>query len=371
MIPLNDLSRSTNASPHALEIVSRVLESGQWINGLEQKGFEVEFGRYLGVDHFLGVASGTDALEIALRALGCTQGSKIITVANAGAYATVAARLIGCDIVYCDVNPQTLVMDVESLSNLISPKIDVVVVTHLYGNIAPVLKIKEICDRLGVRIVEDCAQAAGGTLEGRRVGSIGDIGAFSFYPTKNLGAVGDGGGISTNQFYLAEKIDQLRQYGWIEKYVIQLPFGRNSRLDEIQAAVLRLNLRNLDDGNQRRRAILGNYSEAIAESEICLVTNSSAESAAHLAILKLPNTAFRNRFREHMRENDIATEIHYPVLDIDQPAYRQFDQVSNIPNSRAAADSIVTIPLFPQMTDKEVLHITSALEQFKMTMSKW
>ena len=353
----------------AADVVSKVLESGTWINGPEQRGFEAEFANYLGVDHFLGVASGTDAIEIALRALDCTRGSKVVTVANAGAYTTVAARLIGCEVVYCDVDPQTLVMDVESLSDVLSPEIEVVVVTHLYGNIAPVKKIKDICDRFGVKIVEDCAQAAGGTLDGQRVGSLGDIGAFSFYPTKNLGGVGDGGGISTNEFRLADRISQLRQYGWVDKYNIKTANGKNSRLDEIQAAILRLNLGDLDEGNQRRRAILCNYSEAIAQSGIQLVTNSSAQSAAHLAILKFPNTISRDRFRVYMRGKGIATEIHYPILDVDQEAYRQVGKVVSLPRSRAAVDVIVTIPLFPQMTGEEVSYISSALEQFCILMS--
>jgi len=364
IIPLNDLSRTKNASVEAIDVVSRVLASGYWINGPEQRGFEAEFANYLGVAHFLGVASGTDAIEIALRALGCTLGSKIVTVANAGAYTTVAARLIGCEVVYCDIDPQTLVMDVKSLSDVLSPEIDVVVVTHLYGNIAPVKKIKDICDRFGVKIVEDCAQAAGGTLDGRRVGSIGDIGAFSFYPTKNLGGCGDGGGVSTNEFSLADRISKLRQYGWVDKYNIQLPNGKNSRLDEIQAAILRLNLEDLDEGNQRRRAILCNYSQALAQSGIQLVTDSSAQSAAHLAILKFPNTTYRDRFRVYMRGKGIATEIHYPILDVDQVAYRQVRKVPNLPYSRAVVDVIVTIPLFPRMTGEEVSYIMSALEQF-------
>ncbi len=366
IIPLNDLSRTMNASAETIGVVSRVLASGYWINGPEQRGFEVEFANYLGVDYFLGVASGTDAIEIALRALGCTLGSKIVTVANAGAYTTIAGKLIGCEVIYYDVDPETLVMDVESLSDVLSSDIDVVVVTHLYGNIAPAKKIKDICDRFGVKVIEDCAQAAGGTLDGRRVGSIGDIGTFSFYPTKNLGACGDGGGISTNEFYLADIIGKLRQYGWVEKYDIQIPNGRNSRLDEIQAAILRLNLEDLDERNQRRRNILFRYSEAIAQSGINLVSNSSAQSAAHLAILKFPNAMTRDIFRGYMSTKGIATEIHYPILDFDQVAYEQDFKVSNLTNSKTVVDQIVTIPLFPQMTDAEVSYIESALKQFKI-----
>jgi dTDP-4-amino-4,6-dideoxygalactose transaminase len=364
IIPLNDLARTKNASAETIGVLSKVLESGCWINGPEQRAFEVEFANYLGVAHFLGVASGTDAIEIALRALGCTLGSKIVTVANAGAYTTVAAKLIGCEVIYCDVDPETLVMNVESLSNVLSSEIDVVVVTHLYGNIAPVIKIKDVCDRFGVKIIEDCAQAAGGTIDGRRVGSIGNIGTYSFYPTKNLGGCGDGGGLSTNELHLAHILSKLRQYGWGEKYNIQLPNGRNSRLDEIQAAILRLNLEDLDERNQRRRSILCQYSEALAQSGIKLVTNSSAQSAAHLAILKFPNKVTRDLFRAYMSSKGIATEIHYPIIDVDQVAYRQEIQVSSLLNSKAAVDLIVTIPLFPQMTGAEVAYIASALRQF-------
>ena len=220
MIPINDLSRSFDNQQELLESIQRVVLSGQWIQGPEHNAFEKELADFIGTKHALGVANGTDALEIALRAAGCSPGAKVITVANAGGYTTVAARAIGCEIIYCDIDSERLVIDPESLQDLISEEIRVVVVTHLYGNVAPVGAIVEMCKSFGITVIEDCAQAIGASDAGKRVGSVGDIGTFSFFPTKNLGAIGDGGALTTNNPIYAENIRRLRQYGWADKYRI-------------------------------------------------------------------------------------------------------------------------------------------------------
>ena len=363
-IPINDLSRGIAKSEPAQAAIVRVLQSGHWVHGPEHRAFEIELAKFLNANHVLGVASGTDALEIALRAIGCTVGSKIISVANAGGYTSIAAASIGCEVIYCDVDPEKLLLDPEVLVTLLNEEIAAVVVTHLYGNVAPVGAIKKMCEPYGIKIIEDCAQAIGATEDGRRVGTIGHVGTFSFYPTKNLGAVGDGGALATNDSEIAQKISELRQYGWTSKYKIDIAGGMNSRLDEIQAAVLRIGLSHLDSMNLKRRQIIGQYSEALKNSELKLVTSFDSNNVAHLAVLAVPERHRRHIFRIHMKEFGIQTDIHYPILDCEQLGLNQSAVKENLVQSRKYSDLIVSIPLFPELSDSEVNQITGALSHF-------
>lgn len=358
-IPINDLSRSTSAEVR--DAAALAISSGVWVHGPEHAVFQKEFADYLGVNHFFGVASGTDAIEIALRAVGCGWGSKVITVANAGGYTTVAATLIGCEVIFCDIDPITHLISIASLKEILSEEIDAVVVTHLYGNIAPIPEIVRLCKKFGVKVIEDCAQAVGGSIDDQSVGYFGDVSTFSFYPTKNLGALGDGGGVATNNLEYAESIHKLRQYGWNEKYKIETLFGRNSRLDEIQAAVLRRKLPGLDLALSKRREILNSYNLALEKSEINLVSSFSPNSAAHLAIVSLPQYLDREDFRKRFHDLGIATDIHYPVLDSDQIAYKNQRDQTELRVSRLTNPTIVTLPLFPEMTDAEVRHVCNGL----------
>jgi aminotransferase EvaB len=360
-IPINDLSRGIAKSETAQSAITRVLKSGQWIQGPEHRAFEIELAKFLNVNHVLGVASGTDALEIALRAIGCTSGSKIISVANAGGYTSIAAGSIGCEVIYCDVDPKKLVIDPESLSPLLTEEITAVVVTHLYGNVAPVGAIRRMCEPFGIKIVEDCAQAIGATEDEKRVGTIGHVGTFSFYPTKNLGAIGDGGALATDDSKIAQKILELRQYGWTSKYKIDISGGMNSRLDEIQAAVLRIGLPKLDANNDERRRILKSYAVALNNSSFNLITSFESKNAAHLAVLQVPEKLERSKFRNYMNELGIQTEIHYPIIDCDQFGLKQFSGNTPLPITRKVNSSIVTIPLFPELSEVEVEKICFSL----------
>jgi aminotransferase EvaB len=361
VIPINDLTRGIANSEEVAKALTRVLKSGNWIHGPEQKAFEIELSEYLAAGFAFGVASGTDALEIALRAVGCKRDSKVITVANAGGYTSVAAALIGCEIIYCDIDSVKLLMDPESLGPLLSEEITAVVVTHLYGNVAPVGVIKDMCSRYGVKVVEDCAQAIGATESGIKVGTIGHVGTFSFYPTKNLGAIGDGGALATNDSEIAQRITELRQYGWTSKYIIDLPGGMNSRLDEIQAAVLRLSLPKLDIVNQKRKEIVKQYFDALERSNVELVTAFDSGNVAHLAVLRLPESINRTNFRGYMQDLEISTDIHYPILDCDQKGLIVPSIDSKLSHSRKASESIVTVPLFPEMRENEVATVVTAL----------
>lgn len=364
MIPINDLTRGIAQSDEASAAISRVLKSGYWIHGPEHAAFEREFAKFLNVDHVLGVASGSDALEIALRAVGCKPGSKIITVSNAGGYTPIAAASIGCEVIYCDVDSEKLLIDPIALAPLLSKEISAVIVTHLYGNVAPITVIKGMCDEFGISVIEDCAQATGGSEDGVRVGGIGHVGTFSFYPTKNLGAIGDGGALATNNPEIAQKISHLRQYGWTSKYKIDITGGMNSRLDEIQAAVLRIGIPILDSMNQKRLKIIEGYSEAIRESSIRLITSHHPGNVAHLAVFEVPKHLDRSKLRNYLKQHEIQTDIHYPILDIDQKGLIPSEVATDQSNSRRASELILTIPLFPELTDSEIARIAQALRSY-------
>ncbi len=363
MIPINDLTRGIAQSDEAAKAVSRVLKSGYWIHGPEHAAFEQEFSEFLKVDHVLGVASGSDALEIALRAVGCKPGSKIITVANAGGYTSISAASIGCEIIYCDVDSERLLMDPLALEPLLTKEISAVVVTHLYGNIAPISKIKSMCEQFKIAVIEDCAQAAGGFEESQRVGTIGDLGTFSFYPTKNLGAIGDGGAIATNNPQLASRIMKLRQYGWNSKYDIQLSGGKNSRLDEMQAAILRIGLKTLDKRNQTRRNIVQTYEALLLDSDCKIVTSSNEGNVAHLAVILLPQLFSREHFMMSLEALGISTQVHYPILDHNQMVQFAVNNTPRLDNTEALNKRIVTIPLFSELYKNEIEKISNSLCQ--------
>jgi aminotransferase EvaB len=364
MIPMNDLSRGIAKSEAAQAAIVRVLQSGHWIHGPEHRNFEIELAEFLNANHVFGVASGTDAIEIALRAIGCTRSSKIISVANAGGYTSIAAASVGCEVIYCDVDREKLLLDPDVLAPLLNEGIAAVVVTHLYGNVAPVGAIRKMCEPYGIKIIEDCAQAIGAIEEGKRVGTIGHVGTFSFYPTKNLGAIGDGGALATNDSEIAQKILELRQYGWTSKYKIDISGGMNSRLDEIQAAILRIGLSKLDLMNLRRRQIVEKYSEVLKGSELKLVTSFENNDVAHLAVLQVSEKIGRDKFRSYMSNLGIQTDVHYPILDCDQMGLRPSLIHADLTTSRSTCPSIVSIPLFPELEEWEIERICDALTKF-------
>jgi len=361
-IPFNDLSRGWLAnSPEVKDAAKRVLSSGHFIHGPEHAAFEAELAIFLGAKEAIGVASGTDALYLAMKAAGCERGTKIITAANAGGYTSVVAAGIGCEIIYCDVDPESLVITDVTLAPLLSKDIHAVVITHLYGNIAPVDRILRMCEPLGIKVIEDCAQAIGGRIGTQRVGTVGHIGAFSFYPTKNLGAAGDGGAVVTNDPALALQVRKLRQYGWNGRYSIEISGGINSRLDEIQATILRIGLPKVDSLNARRREIVSQYRQAFVSTQLRFVTEDSEFSTAHLAVLRVPKEIGRERFQSELAAKGIQTAVHYPILDCDQPGLPNRGTADQIPVSRAAIEEIVSLPCFPELTSKEVTTVITAV----------
>jgi dTDP-4-amino-4,6-dideoxygalactose transaminase len=358
-IPLNDLVRQNRLIHEELVgSARRVIERGWYVLGSEGTEFEKAFAAYCGVPHAVGVANGTDGIELALRAVGVDEGNSVATVANAGFYASTSIRAIGARPLYVDVVPDTHSMSIDSLQReLARNAVRAVIVTHLYGRLADIETITAICKPLGIPVIEDCAQAHGATRNGRAAGSLGDAGCFSFYPTKNLGALGDGGAVTTHDAAIAERLRELRQYGWDKKYQVSRTGGRNSRLDELQAALLLAKLPHLDRWNVDRRAIARRYSNEIRNPRIKCPQDFGTDNVAHLFVVRCDD---RDGLRRHLEARGVGSDIHYPIPDHQQPAYAA-SSVGRLPETERLAKEIVTIPCFPEMEDAEISEVIDAV----------
>lgn len=368
MIPINDLTRISNSeSAEISRSLHEIVASGNYILGPNVEKFENNLARFLSVENAIAVASGTDALLIAMRALGIGAGDLVATVPNAGGYATTAIRQVGASPVFVDCMPDGQ-MSADDLMLAMSevPKIKAVVMTHLYGLIGEVEQVARICSDLGVFLVEDCAQAIGARTANGLAGSFGDISTFSFYPTKNLGALGDAGAVATKDAVLAGRVKSLRQYGWSSRYEVSEPMGTNSRMDELQASVLNRRILEIDDLNQRRRDVWSLFSEALAsDMELRLIGEDSARFVGHLGILVTP-PGVGAQIRELFEARGIAAGIHYPILDYNQKGFEVGDH-RHCPVAEDLTARIITIPLFPTLTDDEVLQICSALKEIAVS----
>lgn len=339
--------------------VQRVVASGWVILGPEVKRFEADFAKYLDARHCVSLGNGTDAIELALKALGVGKGDQVATVANAGMYTTTSVLAIGATPVFMDVDLNTHVVNLANVKQAIEAGVKAVVVTHLYGLAVPDIKaIAEYCASQNVPLLEDCAQAHGAERDGQRVGTFGDASSFSFYPTKNLGALGDGGAVVTNSAQIAQQVAQLRQYGWSSKYCVELGGARNSRLDEMQAAILSEFLPHLDEGNARRREIAARYRNEIRHGDIDHAQDAGLASVAHLYVIKSPK---RDALQLHLRQAQIASDVHYPIPDYKQPVFGQQFADLSLANTEQLAALILTLPCYPEMTDEEVSNVVAAV----------
>ena len=359
-IPVNSLVRHIAPLAQRLDQAARrVIDSGYFVLGPHLRQFEEAFAAYCGAAHCIGVANGTDALELSLRALGIGPGDRVAVVANAAMYGTTA--VLACDAVpvFVDIDPDTHLICPRALERAIEAgALKAVIVTHLYGRLADMASLLPLCRRHGIRIVEDCAQAHGAEdAQGTRAGAFGDIASFSFYPTKNLGALGDGGAIVTSDDALAGRSRQLRQYGWSAKYTNELPGGRNSRLDELQAAFLLEMLPELDGWNARRREIANRYSRAIRTPALRVPAEAGREYVAHLYVVE---SGDRDAARAHLDRAGIQTDVHYPTPDYRQPCLQGRIAAASLPASEAAARNVFTLPCFPELRDEEVEAVIDA-----------
>jgi aminotransferase EvaB len=361
-IPFNDLVRSVIPIRGEIDaVISRVVSSGWFIFGPEHAALEEELASYVGVTHVVNVGNGTDALELGLAALGVSTGDLVITVANAGAYTTTATLLLGAEPVFCDIDPKTHLMSASTLGATlaaIDAKPAAIVVTHLYGALAPIEEILKVARTHGIPVLEDCAQSLGATVNGVKGGSLADIATTSFYPTKNLGALGDGGAVLTSNDDLAEKVRRMRQYGWASKYSIEFEHGRNSRMDELQAAILRVKLPLLDAGNQRRRDIHSRY-EAAAQNALTFVNTSNESFIGHLAVVTSDR---RDDIRAQLAAAGVTTDVHYPIPDHKQKFPSFTPRSTALDVTEWAATQVFSLPMFPELTDSEVDRVVAALE---------
>jgi dTDP-4-amino-4,6-dideoxygalactose transaminase len=362
MLPVNDLSRLANRLAAALTACAEsVLDSGHYVLGPRVDSFEREFAAFCGVPHCVGVGNGTDALELALRALGAGPGHHVAVAANAAMYATGAVLATGAEPAFVDVDPVSGLMGAQHLREaaqaLPRPPI-AVIVTHLYGRMADMPPLVAYARSQGIAVIEDCAQAHGAVSpEGRKAGAWGDLATFSFYPTKNLGAIGDGGAVVAGDAGLADRVRQLRQYGWTRKYTNTIPGGRNSRLDELQAAFLSTMLPLLDERNERRRAIANRYSRGIVHPAIEVPPVAGPEYVAHLYVVRCGN---RDSLAAHLSRHGIATDVHYPIPDHRQPMHGGRYASVSLPATEALCDRVLTLPCFPEMTDAEAQRVIEA-----------
>ncbi|MBS1196944.1 MAG: DegT/DnrJ/EryC1/StrS family aminotransferase [Proteobacteria bacterium] len=350
---INDLGRHTEPLRGELDAaIKRVLDRGWFVLGPEVTAFEQEFAAYCGTSDCVSLASGTDALEFALRALGIGPGKTVLTVANAGLYSTIAIVATGATPVYAEILPDKLLIDPTDMKRILDGhKVDAIIVTHLYGMLANMRSILLFAREKGIPVIEDCAQSHGASRQGKKAGSLADIACFSFYPTKNLGALGDGGAITTSRPELAEAVRQLRQYGWSSKYQATRPGGHNSRLDELQAAILRVKLPHLDTWNARRREIAKRYSMGIKNPRITTPGIHGEEHVAHLYVIRC---AEREALKLHLAAAGIPCDIHYPIPDFAQSAYNAMFLGVQLPITTQACNEVLTLPCFPELTDAEV-----------------
>ncbi|WP_232076305.1 DegT/DnrJ/EryC1/StrS family aminotransferase [Variovorax sp. PBL-H6] len=339
----------------------RVVQSNWYVLGGEVSAFEREFAAYIGTPECVSLANGTDALELALRAVGVSADDRVVCVANAGFYGSTAIHAVGATPLYVDVEERSLNMAPAALAEALQHKPKAIIVTHLYGQLADIEALAELAREAGVAVIEDCAQAHGAALRGRRAGSFGDVGCFSFYPTKNLGALGDGGAVVCRDREIAQSVRMLRQYGWSTKYQVSVPHGRNSRLDEMQAAVLRTKLPRLDASNDQRRNIAARYNAAFVDLPLTLPPSTGEAYAGHLYVVRVDA---REAFREHLRSHDVATDVHYPVPDHLQAAYPGAQRVGTLAFTERACRTVVSLPCFPGLPDGDVAQVIHAVRSF-------
>jgi dTDP-4-amino-4,6-dideoxygalactose transaminase len=361
-VPVADPSSENRLFADELEdALRRVAASGTYVLGPEVDGLEREFAEYVEASFAVGVASGTDALTLALLAYGVGPGDEVLTVSHT-AGATVAGIIrAGATPVLVDVDPRTLTLAPDELKNGLTERTRAVVPVHIYGGAAPLAPIREFAREHGLHVIEDCAQAHGTRIYGKHVGVGGDAGAFSFYPTKNLGGLGDGGAVVTSRPDIAEKLIWLRQYGWRTPQFSEGP-GLNSRLDELQAAVLRVKLRHLPDLLAARRDAAGTYSKRLGLEPVTLPqAHDGVEHSFHLYVIR---TRHREALMDHLRRHGIGSAVHYPVPVHGQPGFAPLCVSHPMPETDRAASEVVSLPMFAGISAEAIERVVGAMHSF-------
>lgn len=363
-IPQADPRAGYRAQKEALDAAAaRVLGGGRYVLGPETQAFEREFADYIGCRFAIGVASGTEALVLAVKALALDPEDYVATVSHTAVATVAAIELAGARPLLVDIDPASGTLDPAEFARVLAKppgRIAAVIPVHLYGLAADLRAIRDLAREYDVRVIEDCAQSHGALLAGKRLGSFGDLAAFSFYPTKNLGAFGDGGAVLTSDPTLATRLVELREYGWRERYISHLA-GMNSRLDEIQAAFLRVKLRRLDAENASRQAIAGAYDEGLRGLGLCLPARRAG--ATHVFHQYVVRTTQRDALQAALKARGIGTNIHYPEPVHLQPAYRGRVAMGpgGLAQSERAAREVLSLPMFPQLEEGQVCRVIAAV----------
>ena len=339
------------------DAIRQALESSQFILGPQVERFEQAFATYLGVRHCIGVNSGTDALVLALLALGIGAGEEVITVSMSFTATAMAVLHSGARPRFVDVDRDTRCIDLKQIEAAITPRTVAILPVHLHGFPVDMPRLMAIARRHNLAVVEDCAQAHGARIAGRAVGSFGDLAAFSFYPTKNLGCAGDGGAVVTQDPALAQRVRALRAYGWFDERRISHELGHNSRLDEVQAAVLNVLLPHLDEGNRERVALAARYRQLLADEDVMLAAEN-ANAVQHQFVISVPR---RNALRSYLLENaGIETGIHYPVPLHRQPLFAAY-ATTPLPVTDELARTMVSLPIQPEIAGESIEHIAQSV----------
>ena len=351
--------------------IQTVLTNGSYILGEQVKLFEAEFARYLGVKWAIGVGSGTDALQLALRICDVGPGDSVLTVSHTAVATVSAIHLSGANPILVDIDPKAFTMRLDLIEETLKAerqcRIKAIIPVHLYGRPIDMHGVMDIAGRHNLYVIEDCAQAHGAQWKGQKVGSFGDVGAFSFYPTKNLGALGDGGALVTNDAQLAEKAVMLRQYGWKQRYVSEIA-GMNSRLDELQAAVLRIKLRSLDEENTRRRNIATMYDQGLPDATFGV--SNQPEGGLHVYYQYAVRHPERDDFRAYLKQYGVETAVLYPQPVHLQPGYQKHIVIGagGLMETERVCREIVSLPMYPELADEQIRRVCDLSLEWDRTL---
>lgn len=360
MIPLVDLATDKKTDQAIKKAIVKVLEAKNYILGKRVLSFEGKFAQFIGANFAVGVASGTDALRLSLRALGIGTGDKVLTVGLTSPFTAIAIAEEGALPVFCDIDEQTLTLDPQDAERKIDKNTRAIIPVHLYGNPCNITTIARLAKKHKLKIIEDACQAHGATFGNKKVGSFGDIAAFSFYPTKNLGGVGDGGAITTNNLALAKRIRSLRHGGQTKRFWHEYQ-GINSRLDEIQAAVLEVKLKLLMRVNRKRTKLAQRYKKGLIGLGIKFQESfEGTRSAYHLFVVRVKDREGLNRF---LVKRGITSDVYYPYPVYRQPAFKSFSN-GKLPITEKVTGEILALPLFPRMTFSQQDEIINAIRDF-------
>lgn len=362
-VPFFDLKKQYKSIQSKIDfVIKQTLSNSSFILGKNLEEFENQFAKYIGVDYTIGVNSGTDALLLSLIALGIKKDDEIITVPNSFVATTLAITNLGAKPIFVDIDSKTYNIDVNQIEKNITNKTKAILPVHLYGHPAEMNKILEIAKKYNLKVIEDACQAHGALYNGKKVGSFGDLACFSFYPTKNLGAYGDAGIITTNNKELANKLKMLRNYGQTKKYYYEIR-GINTRLDEIQAAILNVKLKYLDKWNEKRIKNANLYTSLLKNiPEISLPISQDSKHVFYSYIIRTEN---RDQLQKYLEENGILTLIHFPIPLHLQKVHKNLGyKLNDFPITEKYANEILSLPMFPELTKSEIKYIAEKIKEF-------